>query len=166
MLLEEPQVGEQERQRRPGPLIRDARERRGWSLRYLAALLMMPEVELGEYERNVDVVPPAKWEDLRRVLGDLLPEVVPAQTAPKSRASVDKALHPTGRCTCGPDGGPICQWCECDERRTKREERYARRTARLQDDAPRDLLSAHIIEQERKRARRKAKSRQKARRGW
>lgn len=171
--------------RGPGLLIRDARERRGWSLKYLAALLMMPAVELGEYERNVEPVPPARWEDFRRVLGDPLPEVMPAQTAPSlalgiggllaeqcisgadARAAIiDKALHPAGRCTCSPGGGPSCEWCRCDERRTKREDRRARRTARLQPDAPRDLLTANVVEQERKATHRKARARRKAKQGW
>lgn len=88
--------------------------------------------------------------------------------SPKMKAEVvawlSDALHPTGRCTCGGEGR--CAWCEMDRRRERREARQAQRTARLQDDAPRDLLTANLVTQERKAAHRKARARQKARRGW
>lgn len=178
MLLEELQVaGEQERrrdgQRGPGLLIRDARERKGWSLRYLAALLTMPAVDLGEYERNVEPVPPARWTELRRVLSGLPEEMPPETATPRSSPSVDVALHPAGQCTCGSEGR--CAWCEMDRRRTLREARRpgpctctpdsvcAACYQRGYNDANPEEKAA---ERASKREAQRAKRTRKARRGW
>lgn len=135
--------------RGPGLQIRDVRERRGMSLRDLAARLELTVVELGEYERNIRPVPPQLWAKARTVL-PALPETMPPETAlPRSFTgterlvlNVDASLHPAGRCTCAGEGQ--CEWCVMDQRRAAK---AAEKPAR-------------------KRETRRTKQARKARRGW
>ncbi len=135
--------------RGPGLQIRDVRERRGMSLRDLAARLEIPVVELGEYERNFRPVGPELWAKARTVL-PALPETMPPETAlPRSFTgterlvlNVDASLHPAGRCTCAGEGQ--CEWCVMDQRRAAK---AAEKPAR-------------------KRETRRTKQARKARRGW
>lgn len=83
-------------------------------------------------------------------------------------ATAQERLYPSGRCTCGGAGDATCpwSWCVMKRHREKREARQERRAAPTREDAPRAVLGAALVEQERKREHRQAKARQKARRGW
>lgn len=160
-------------QRGPGQQIRDARtsDRARWSLRDLAECLEIPHVELSEIERNIRPVSLELWAKARELLPEL-PEVMPPETARpltdgdrEQARTFDAFLHPAGRCTCGRGGGGSCEWCVMDQRRTKREDRLAWRAAPMQEDAPRDLLCANLIEHEKKAKHHKAKQARRRRTG-
>ena len=87
-------------------------------------------------------------------------EVMEAAGSPERFVSTARErLYPASRCTCGGASDADCSWSWCVMKR-HREKRSTR------EDAPRAVLGAALVEQERKREHKQAKARQKARRGW